>query len=104
MKSLLVLALAPLAAFAADAPKPAAPAIPAESIAKKGELLFSDDFEGKGAPDKRWVKVVPTFAVVDGVLKGTQTRDKAIPATDGKPAVTAHAAVHGLMSPPRIAS
>ena len=99
MKSLLVLALAPLAAFAADVPKPVAPAIPAASIAKKGELLFSDDFEGKGEADKRWVKVVPTFAVVDGVLKGTQTRDKAIPATDGKPAVTAHAAVHGLDVP-----
>jgi len=58
MKSLLLLALAPFAAFAAaDAPKPATPAIPAESIAKKGELLFSDDFEGKGAPDKRWVAI-----------------------------------------------
>ncbi len=102
---LLVLALAPFAALAADAPKPAAPAaakpaaIPADSIAKKGELLFSDDFEGKGEPDKRWVKVVPTFAVADGVLKGTQTRDKAIPAADGKPAVTPHAAVHGLEVP-----
>jgi hypothetical protein len=99
MKSLLVLALAPLAAFAAEVPKLATPAIPAESIAKKGELLFSDDFEGKSAPDKRWVKVVPTFTVTDGVLKGTQTRDKAIPAADGKPAVTAHAAVHGLDVP-----
>ena len=96
MKSLLVLALAPLAAFAAEVPKLATPAIPAESIAKKGELLFSDDFEGKSAPDKRWVKVVPTFTVADGVLKGTQTRDKNVPAADGKTAVTSHAAVHGL--------
>ena len=109
MKSLLLLALAPFAAVAADAPKPDAPkaapaaqklpAIPAEAIAKKGELLFSDDFEGKGEADKRWVKVVPTFAVAEGVLKGTQTRDKAIPAADGKPAVTPHAAVHGLEVP-----
>ncbi|MEY3530507.1 MAG: hypothetical protein RLZ70_1575 [Verrucomicrobiota bacterium] len=105
MKSLLLLALAPLAAFAADAPRSAAPAasqlpaIPAEAIAKKGELLFSDDFEGKGPADKRWVKVVPAFVVVDGVLKGTQTRDKAIPAAEGKPAVTPHAAVHGLDVP-----
>ncbi len=99
MKSLLVLALAPLAAFAAEVPKLAIPAIPAESIAKKGELLFSDDFEGKSAPDKRWVKVVPTFTVADGVLKGTQTRDKNVPAADGKTAVTAHAAVHGLDVP-----
>src|SRR5207302_7294788 len=31
--------------------------------------------------------------------KGTQTRDKTIPASGGKPAVTAHAAVHGLDVP-----
>ena len=33
------------------------------------------------------------------MLKGTQTRDKNVPAADGKPAVTAHAAVHGLEIP-----
>src|SRR4030095_11350779 len=76
------------AAFAADLP-----AIPAEPIAKKKELLFSDDFEGS-EPAKVWHKVVPTFAVENGALKGTQTRDQNIPAADGKPAVTAHAAVH----------
>jgi hypothetical protein len=81
------------AAFAADLP-----AIPAESIAKKKELLFSDDFEG-AEPAKVWHKVVPTFAVEKGTLKGTQTRDKNIPAADGKPAVQAHAAVHGLEIP-----
>jgi len=81
------------AAFAADLPT-----IPAESIAKKKELLFSDDFEG-ATPDKRWHRVVPTFAVEKGMLKGTQTRDKNIPAADGKPAVTPHAAVHGLEIP-----
>ena len=74
------------------------PTIPVESIAKKKELLFSDDFEG-AAPDKRWHRVVPTFAVEKGTLKGTQTRDKNIPATDGQRAVTAHAAVHGLEIP-----
>lgn len=83
------------AAFAADLP-----AIPAESIAKKKELLFSDDFEG-AEPAKVWHKVVPTFAVEKGTLKGTQTRDKSIPAADGKPAVQAHAAVHGLEIPTR---
>ena len=83
------------AAFAADLP-----AIPAESIAKKKELLFSDDFEG-AEPAKVWHKVVPTFAVEKGTLKGTQTRDKNIPAADGKPAVQAHAAVHGLEIPTR---
>src|SRR5256714_5152422 len=74
------------------------PAIPAKSIANKKELLFSDDFEG-AEPAKQWHKVVPTFAVEKGVLKGTQTRDKTVPAEDGKPAVTPHAAVHGLDIP-----
>ena len=81
------------AAFAADLP-----AIPAESIVKKKELLFSDDFAG-AEPAKVWHKVVPTFAIENGTLKGTQTRDKNIPAADGKPAITAHAAVHGLEIP-----
>jgi hypothetical protein len=79
--------------FAADLP-----AIPTESIAKKKEVLFSDDFQG-AEPAKVWHKVVPTFAVENGTLKGTQTRDQNIPAADGKPAVTAHAAVHGLEIP-----
>ena len=79
--------------FAADLP-----VVPAASIAKKGQLLFSDDFQG-AEPAKVWHKVVPTFAVENGVLKGTQTRDQNIPAADGKPAVTAHAAVHGLEIP-----
>src|SRR5271155_4819851 len=80
-------------AFAADLPT-----IPTKSIAKKTELLFSDDFEG-AEPAKVWHKVVPTFVVDKGVLKGTQTRDKDIAAGDGKPAVKAHAAVHGLEIP-----
>jgi len=83
------------ATFAADVPK-----IPAESIAKKKELLFSDDFEST-EPNKAWHRVVPTFAFENGTLKGTQTRDKNIPAADGKRAVTAHAAVHGLNIPTR---
>src|SRR5213083_2253129 len=83
------------AAFAADLP-----AIPAESIAKKKELLFSDDFEGS-EPAKVWHKVVPTFVVEKGALKGTQTRAKDVPAADGKPAIKAQAAVHGLEIPTR---
>ena len=83
-----------LAALAADLP-----VIPAESIAKKKELLFSDDFEG-AEPAKVWHKVVPTFAVENGTLKGTQTRTNA-PAADGKPAIVGHAAVHGLEIPTR---
>jgi len=74
------------------------PPIPEKSLAEKKELLFSDDFEG-AEPAKVWHKVVPTFAVEKGVLKGTQTRDQNIPAADGKPAVTPHAAVHGLEIP-----
>jgi hypothetical protein len=82
-----------VAATAADRPP-----VPAEPIAVKKELLFSDDFEG-GQPAKVWHKVVPTFAVENGMLKGTQTRDKDVPAADGKPEVKAHAAVHGLEIP-----
>jgi len=50
-------------------------------------------------PPKVWHQVVPTFAVENGTLKGTQTRDQNIPATDGKAAVVPHAAVHGLEIP-----
>ena len=74
------------------------PTIPDKSVAAKKELLFSDDFES-AEPAKVWHKVVDTFTVEKGTLKGTQTRDKDIPAADGKPAVTAHAAVHGLEIP-----
>jgi hypothetical protein len=74
------------------------PSIPAKPIAEKKELLFSDDFEG-AEPAKVWHKVVPTFVVEKGMLKGTQTRDKNVPAADGKPAIQAHAAVHGLEIP-----
>src|SRR5215217_3610770 len=73
-------------------------AVPAEPIAEKKELLFSDDFEG-AEPAKVWHRVVPTFAVERGALKGTQTRDKDVPAAAGKPAIRAHAAVHGLNVP-----
>jgi hypothetical protein len=84
--------------FAASAAAAELPAIPTEPIAKKKELLFSDDFEGT-EPAKVWHRVVPTFVVEKGTLKGTQTRDTNIPAANGKPAVTAHAAVHGLEIP-----
>jgi hypothetical protein len=74
------------------------PPISSEPIAKKKELLFSDDFS-KGEPAKEWHTVVPTFAFENGMLKGTQTRDKNIPASEGQKAVQAHAAVHGLEIP-----
>lgn len=84
MRTLLLLSLLGSAAVAADLP-----VIPAESIAKKGDLLFSDDFKSATA-DPRWHRVVDTFTREDGALKGMQTRDKNIPAADGKPEVTAH--------------
>src|SRR5262245_40697600 len=74
------------------------PAIPERPIAVKKELLFADDFES-AERSPLWHRVVPTFAFEGGALKGTQTRDKTIPAADGKPAVVAHAAVHGLEVP-----
>lgn len=74
------------------------PPIPEKSIAVKKELLFEDNFESE-TPTKLWHKVVPTFAFEKGTLKGIQTRDKAVPAADGKPAITPHAAVHGLELP-----
>src|SRR4051812_19055384 len=74
------------------------PPIPDRPIAERKELLFSDDFEG-AEPAKVWHRVVPAFAVEGGTLKGTQTRDKNIPAIGDKGAITAHAAVHGLEIP-----
>jgi hypothetical protein len=94
-KSLLLL---PFVLAAVHAPAADPVPVPDKPLAQKKELLFSDDFEG-ATPAKVWHKVVPTFAVEKGTLKGTQTRDKAVPAADGKPAVTAHAAVHGLEIP-----
>jgi hypothetical protein len=87
------LVLVATAAIAADLPR-----IPSKPISVKKELLFSDDFEG-GEPAKVWHKVVPTFAVENGTLKGTQTRDKDVPSADGKSVTKAHAAVHGLEIP-----
>ena len=73
-------------------------AIPTKSLAEKKEILFEDDLNAS-PPKKEWHKVVPTFEFVDGMLKGTQTRDKDVPAADGKPAQTQHAAVFGLEIP-----
>jgi len=90
---LILASLSASTALAADLPK-----IPANSIAAKKELLFSDDFQGT-EPAKGWHKVVPTFAVENATLKGTQTRDKDVPSADGKSVSKAHAAVHGLEIP-----
>ena len=90
---LTAFSLVTAAAFAAELP-----AVPTASLAQKKELLFADDFEG-ATRDKRWHKVVDTFTFENGMLKGTQTRDKNIPAVDGRGMVTAHAAVFGLELP-----
>jgi len=92
-----ILLFAASAAFAADGPT--LPSIPAEPIAKKKELLFSDDFE-RAELGKPWAIVVPTFSIENGALKGTQMRydTPAVEATAGapaKPAVKGHQAVIG---------
>ena len=90
------LALSCLIATTALAAEP--PPVPAAPIAKKKELLFSDDFK-EAQLGKLWHTAVPAFAIENGALKGTQTRDKDIPAADGKPEVKAHAAVESLLVP-----
>lgn len=97
MKFLPCLALPFLLVSTALAADPLPP-IPQQPIGKKGKLLFQDDFEGTSRP-KEWHRVVDTFVFENGTLKGTQTREKDMPAQDGKPAITAHAAVHGLEIP-----
>ena len=92
----LAISLAALSAAAACAAS--LPAVPEKSIAVKKALLFSDDFSG-ATPAAVWHKVVPTFAVEDGALKGTQTREKDVIAPNGTSTNKAHAAVHGLQIP-----
>ena len=74
MKSpaLFILTLCALTS-AAFAQKPVQSEVPAQPLAKKGALIFSDDFERHelGA----WKQVCQTFTVADGVMKGSQTRD-----------------------------
>ena len=62
---LALLALTADGIFAAD--------VPAVEFAKRGELIFSDDF-GRGELGSNWKQVCQTFIVADGVMKGAQTR------------------------------
>ena len=82
------------AAVAAELPQ-----VPSDPIGRKRELLFSDDFE-RAELGSKWGKVVPTFTLENGALKGTQTRVNT-PAADGKPAVVGHQAVTGIEVPTR---
>jgi hypothetical protein len=86
------------ATFAEDAPN--LPAIPEGAVAKKKELLFSDDFERAEWGNAAGI-VAPTFSVANGALKGTQMRFGA-PAVEGKPAVKGHQAVIDLPRPKAI--
>lgn len=81
--------------LAADAPK--LPAIPAEPIANKKELLFSDDFN-RAELGKEWQQVVPMFALENSAMKGIQMRYDT-PEKDGKKAVKGHQAVAGREVP-----
>lgn len=81
--------------LAADAPK--LPAIPAEPIANKKELLFSDDFN-RAELGKEWQQVVPMFTLENSAMKGIQMRYDT-PEKDGKKAVKGHQAVAGREVP-----
>lgn len=70
---------------------------PAETMAVKGSLLLSDDFE-RAELGRGWRVAIPAFTLERGALKGTQTRYDT-PATEGRPAVTGHQAVLGIDLP-----
>jgi hypothetical protein len=89
--------LAPVVLISLVASGAERPKIPENPIAKKKELLFSDDFN-RAELGKAWKVVVPTYSIEDGMLKGTQTRVNK-PAADGKPAVVGHQAVIGTDIP-----
>ncbi len=66
MKRLLFLStIFSVAALGAD--------VPAQPLAKKGALIFSDDFERTELGDK-WRVTTPTLTIADGVLRGSQTK------------------------------
>lgn len=65
IKILLPLLCLCAAASAAD--------VPAQPIAKKGALIFSDDFERAELGDK-WKVTTPTYTIADGVLRCSQTK------------------------------
>ena len=72
----LLLALSACKGVAADAPATASAAeAPAQPPAKKGALLFSDDFE-RAEIGPAWRTSQRSFAIVDGALKAGQMRSE----------------------------
>lgn len=69
MKRIPIL-LALLASACGHAP---AADVPAQPIAKKGALIFSDDFE-RTELGNAWRITTPSFTIADGMLKATQTQ------------------------------
>jgi hypothetical protein len=63
----------PSISFSADTTPPNA--IPEKPLAKKGAILFSDDFQ-RPELGKDWQVNTPTFTVADGVMTGSQTRQE----------------------------
>jgi hypothetical protein len=47
--------------------------VPAQPLAEKGALIFSDDFE-RGELGGKWRVTTPAFAIADGVLRCSQTK------------------------------
>lgn len=64
---IILLSLFALAAAASAAD------VPAQPIAQKGALVFSDDFE-RAELGGKWRITTPTFAIADGVLHCSQTK------------------------------
>jgi hypothetical protein len=65
MKTILLSLLAVATAIAGD--------VPAQPLAKKSGLVFSDDFARAELGDK-WRVTTPTFAITDGMLRASQTK------------------------------
>lgn len=92
----LRLLAAPLILLASTALAADRPEVPSEPIARKTEILFQDDFNDRTDLGDQWKVAIPTFTIEDDALKGRQTRQADVPASDGKPAAKAHQAVIGL--------
>jgi hypothetical protein len=73
MKSKIKTLLPLLSLFAVAVAVASAADVPAQPIAKKGALIFSDDFE-RGELGGKWRVTTPTYTIADGVLRCSQTK------------------------------